>query len=124
MVFYHAAEIRAVSDFSRDEVSGGVGADRSAAGGLNCVTRSLFTASLCRPGLKCGAKEELKGGPVKVTVKGTTEGGGRACGGEPYLHCAFLGGDDAMTGRIRGGSRFTPLGLGRMRDALLCQHRD
>lgn len=80
------------------------------------MTRSLFTASLCRPGLK------LKGGPVKVTVKGAI--GGEACGGERSLHCAFLGGDDAMTGRIQGGSRFAPLGLGRMRDALLCQHRD
>lgn len=70
MVFYHAAEIRAVSDFSRDKPSGGGGADRIPAGGRNCVTRSLFTASLCRPGLKCGAKEEAKGGPVKVTVKG------------------------------------------------------
>lgn len=81
MVFYHAAEIRAVSDFSRDERSGGVGADRAAAGGLNCVTRSLFAASLCRPGLKCGAEEELKRCPVKVTVKGTIGGWGGGGGG-------------------------------------------
>lgn len=99
MVFYHAAEIRAVSDFSRDKPSGGGGgggADRIPAGVRNCVTRSLFPASLCRPGLKCGAKEEAKGGPVKVTVKGAF-----VAADAPYA--AFSQGeDDGVTGRIRG----------------------
>lgn len=101
MVFYHTAEIRALSDFSRDKLSGGGGADRIPAGGRKCVTRSLFTASLCRPGLKCGAKEEAKGGPVKVTVKGVI---GDICGCERSLRCISQGEDDAVTGRIRDGS--------------------
>lgn len=34
----HGADVTAWSEFSRDKVSGGVGADRTAAGGRSCVT--------------------------------------------------------------------------------------